>query len=88
MYSFIKIKNPFFICSSVSSVFHDSRMRNAPSPTSRTISVQPEPAVDFELDIKVKVDSGECVLHPKEKEGDAEYKKYINFKNISRGFRN
>ena len=27
---------------------------------------QVEPNVDFELDIKVAVSSGQCVLHPKE----------------------
>ena len=26
--------------------------------------IAPEPSIDFELDIKVKIDSGQCVLHP------------------------
>ena len=25
-----------------------------------------EPSIDFELDVKVEIDSGKCVLHPKE----------------------
>ena len=32
----------------------------------------PEPNIDFELDVKVFIDSGKCVLHPKDtKEEDA-----------------
>ncbi len=40
-----------------------------PSPTfnvKNTSMQQVEPNVDFELDIKVTVSSGQCVLHPKE----------------------
>ena len=41
-----------------------------PSPTINIKNVstmqQVEPNVDFELDIKVAVSSGQCVLHPKE----------------------
>jgi len=31
-----------------------------------------EPSVDFELDIKVHIDSGKCVLHPKDPKPDTE----------------
>ncbi len=45
-------------------------MRKVPSPTVNVKSAgsmqQVEPNVDFELDIKVTVSSGQCVLHPKE----------------------
>lgn len=34
-----------------------------------------EPNVDFELDIKVFIDSGKCVLHPKDK--DEDNKRYL-----------
>lgn len=33
---------------------------------------QHEPSVDFELDIKVDIDSGKCVLHPKDQKPDTE----------------
>jgi len=33
---------------------------------------QQEPSVDFELDIKVDIDSGKCVLHPKDPKPDTE----------------
>ena len=48
----------------------DSRLRRVPSPTvnlkNASVLQQVEPNVDFELDIKVAVSSGQCVLHPKE----------------------
>ena len=48
----------------------DGRLRKVPSPTinikSASAIQQVEPNVDFELDIKVAVSSGQCVLHPKE----------------------
>jgi len=31
-----------------------------------------EPSVDFELDIKVDIDSGKCVLHPKDPKPEVE----------------
>ena len=31
-----------------------------------------EPSVDFELDVKVMIDSGSCVLHPKEPKAESE----------------
>ena len=33
---------------------------------------QKEPSVDFELDVKVDIESGKCTLHPKEPKTDAE----------------
>ena len=33
---------------------------------------QKEPSVDFELDVKVDIESGKCILHPKEPKPDAE----------------
>ena len=38
-----------------------------------------EPSIDFELDIKVGIDSGKCVLHPKEPktESEAETKRFV-----------
>jgi len=62
----------------------ESRSEKVPSPsvfshggsgtgTSSNVSkTQQEPSVDFELDIKVDIDSGKCVLHPKEPKPDAE----------------
>ena len=38
--------------------------------------VSTEPNIDFELDIKVFIDSGKCVLHPKDSKED-EQKKYV-----------
>ena len=40
-----------------------------PSIGSGSKSVQ-EPNIDFELDIKVFIDSGKCVLHPKDSKDD------------------
>ena len=37
-----------------------------------TSKAQQEPSVDFELDIKVDIDSGKCVLHPKDPKPEAE----------------
>ena len=38
-----------------------------------------EPNVDFEMDIKVDIDSGRCVLHPKEPkvEPESEQKRFV-----------
>jgi hypothetical protein len=39
--------------------------------SSRSVTA-PEPNIDFELDVKVFIDNGKCVLHPKEaKEEDS-----------------
>jgi len=40
--------------------------------SSNVISAQQEPSVDFELDIKVDIDSGKCVLHPKDPKPETE----------------
>ena len=50
----------------------DGRANKVPSPSvgsggSQKGSHSLEPSVDFELDIKVEISSGQCVLHPKEK---------------------
>jgi len=66
----------------------ESRLEKTPSPSvfsqagsssgaatggSGNVSkAQQEPSVDFELDIKVDIDSGKCVLHPKDPKPDAE----------------
>ena len=36
------------------------------SITSREITKVPEQTIDFELDVKVFIDRGNCVLYPKE----------------------
>jgi len=57
------------------------RSEKTPSPsvfasgTGASINVskaQQEPSVDFELDIKVDIDSGKCVLHPKDLKPEAD----------------
>lgn len=57
------------------------------SPAARSLSTVYEPSVDFELDIKVDIDSGQCVLHPKEPKADeAELRRYDGnfvFQNLS-----
>jgi len=40
--------------------------------SSAVSKAQQEPSVDFELDIKVEIDSGKCVLHPKDPKPEAE----------------
>jgi len=62
----------------------ESRSEKTPSPSvfsgtgvgtgvsSNVSKAQQEPSVDFELDIKVDIDSGKCVLHPKDPKPDAE----------------
>jgi len=40
--------------------------------TGNVSKAQQEPNVDFELDIKVDIDSGKCVLHPKDPKPDVE----------------
>lgn len=56
-----------------------------PSPTGslKPVTTVQEPSVDFELDIKVDIDSGQCVLHPKDKDlkDEAESKRYMLFQN-------
>ena len=46
----------------------NSRPVASPSaqPTTGGPAIHLEPSVDFELDVKVDIDSGRCVLHPKE----------------------
>jgi hypothetical protein len=56
-----------------------SEQRSASNPSigsggSKTVV---EPNVDFELDVKVFIDSGKCVLHPKDK--DDENKRLVGF---------
>lgn len=62
----------------------ESRSDRTPSPSvfshsgsgtgigSSMSKAQQEPSVDFEFDVKVVIDSGKCVLHPKEPKPDAE----------------
>ena len=56
----------------------DGRPPRVPSPTpggstgSGGQKVTYEPSVDFELDVKVMIDSGSCVLHPKEPKAESE----------------
>ena len=38
------------------------RNQNLPKTTKQIV----EPAIDFELDVRAEIDSGKCVLHPKE----------------------
>lgn len=41
------------------------------TPGGRSVGNQPiDVGVDFELDVVVEIDSGQCVLHPKETKGD------------------
>lgn len=37
----------------------------------------PEPNIDFELDVKVFIDSGKCVLHPKDTKEEDATKKWV-----------
>ena len=59
----------------------ESRAQKIPSPSIASFGSQKtasiEPSVDFELDIKVDIEGGKCVLHPKEPktEGETEQKK-------------
>jgi len=68
-------------------VYSDSLSQNMLSPSQGSGSSQktPEPNVDFELDIKVEVDSGMCVLHPKEsrQEGEADKLRCVLMSNFS-----
>ena len=45
---------------------------SGPSAGGNVSKAQQEPSVDFELDIKVDIDSGKCVLHPKDSKPEAE----------------
>jgi len=59
-----------------------SQSEKTPSPSvfsgtgtgvvSSVSKAQQEPSVDFELDVKVDIDSGKCVLHPKDPKPEAE----------------
>ena len=49
-----------------------------PSIGSGSKSIQ-EPNVDFELDIKVFIDSGKCVLHPKDSKDDEQRKLVLTY---------
>jgi len=53
----------------------------APSISSVSAKLPMEPNVDFELDVKVGIDSGKCVLHPKEPkpDGDPESRRFVTF---------
>ena len=55
----------------------DNRGQKVPSPSQGSGGSQktPEPSVDFELDVKVEVESGMCVLHPKELRVEGETEK-------------
>ena len=59
----------------------DARLSKSPTPSQsigntslpNTIGKsQIEPSVDFELDVKVDIESGKCILHPKEPKADVE----------------
>ena len=41
--------------------------------TAATAAAATEPTIDFELDIKVYIDSGQCVLHPNEQKADCDH---------------
>ena len=72
------------------SAAEESQAEKAPSPSvysqaagssvsnTSVSKAPPEPSVDFELDIKVGIDSGKCILHPKEPrtEEGADSKRY------------
>ena len=68
-------------------------MLKIPSPTinikNTSAMQQVEPNVDFELDIKVAVSSGQCVLHPKESKTLFDYddpKRYVNAQQYQKSY--
>ena len=54
------------------SVFSGSGAGSGTAIAGNVSKAQQEPSVDFELDIKVDIDSGKCVLHPKDPKPDTE----------------
>ena len=74
----------FFVICRTHIALDETRLEKTPSPSvfsqggsgtamgTSVSKVQQEPSVDFELDIKVHIDSGKCVLHPKDPKPDVE----------------
>lgn len=70
----LKTSNEFYFYQSSSTLLDDVSFRDQVKNGNVTHPKQHEPNIDFELDVKVFINSGKCVLHTKDQTREDELK--------------